>query len=173
MRTRSLLSLLCLISLLAVAAGADAKDLRKRFALGFNNQFSPVAAISAKFTLPAARPTTNVQIQVLGGVALFRARAANNDQFFAGARMLFTFLAEDNLNLYAGGGAGYAGFSDGARAIRVHPVVGVEFFFFGLENLGFSGELGVNVDIGTSPVTSVDLSTAAGSFGAVGVHYYF
>lgn len=172
MRTRLLLLPICALLAFSATSTASAKDLRGRFALGFNNQFSPVAAISAKFTLPAKQPTVNVQIQVLGGVALFRART-NNDQFFAGGRMLFTFLAEDNLNLYAGGGAGYVGFDDGARAIRVHPVVGVEFFFFGLENLGFSGEFGVNVDIGTTPVTNVDISTVAGSFGAVGVHYYF
>jgi len=172
MRTRTLLLSTVLLLAVSLALPATAKDLRGRFALGFNNQFSPVATASAKFTLPAKTPTTNIQIQVLGGVAVFRARS-NNDQFFAGARMLFTFLAEDNLNLYAGGGGGFAGFDDGTKAIRVQPVVGTEFFFFGLENLGFSAEFGVNVDIGVLPVTSVDVSTTSGAFGAVGIHYYF
>ena len=90
--------------------------------------------------------------------------------------MLFAFLAEDNLNLYAGVGAGYAGFDDGSRAVRAQPALGVEFFLFGLENLGLSAEFGVNVDVGISS-SGIDVTTGAGpdasSFAAIGVHYYF
>ncbi len=172
MPSRHLLWLPALFALTLAALPADAKDLRGRFAFGFNNQLSPVTGASIKYTFPAKEPTVNIAIQGIAGIALFNARA-NNDQFFAGFRMLFTFIAEDNLNVYAGGGAGYAGFDDGSRAIRAQPVVGVEFFFFGLENLGFSTEFGVNIDVGIAPKTGLDVSTASGSFAAVGVHYYF
>ena len=172
MHHRESLLLLVAVALLMAAVPADAKDLRGRFAFGFNNQLSPVTGASIKYTFPAPQPTVNIQIQGIAGIALFNARALN-DKFFAGFRMLFTFIAEDNLNVYAGTGAGYAGFDDGSRAIRAQPVVGVEFFFFGLENLGFSTEFGVNLDIGVAPRTALDVSTASGSFAAVGVHYYF
>ncbi len=175
MRTRSILCLFAAVLLTTAALDASAKDLRGRFAIGFCNQLSPVTAASVKFTFPARHATVNVQLQGMAGFALFNARTSN-DQFFAGARMLFTFLAEDNLNLYAGGGAGYVRFDDGTKAVRAQPLVGLEFFFFGLENLGFSAELGLSVDIGLS-TSGVDLGTGAGpdaaSFGGLGIHYYF
>ena len=174
MRMRSLLVLLLLLALAPI--GASAKDLRGRFAVGFTNQLSPMTSASVKFTFPAKQPTVNIQLQGIAGMALYRARSSN-DQFFAGFRMLFCFIAEDNLNVYAGVGAGYAGFSDGSRAVRGQPAVGLEFFLFGLENLGISAEFGVNIDVGVSPSSGVDVTTGVGpdasSFGAVGLHYYF
>ena len=171
MRKHTLIGLF-VVACLLVAAPASAKDLRGRFALGFNNQFGPMTSASLKFTLPAKQPTVNIQLQLVAGAALFKARNYN-DQYFGGLRMLFTFVAEDNLNLYAGGGGGYVGFSDATNAVRIQPVMGTEFFFFGLENLGISAEFGVNVDIGVGSTSGLDVSTAAGSFGAVGMHYYF
>jgi hypothetical protein len=175
MRTRTILCLIAIAVLATAAVDASAKDLRGRFAIGFTNQLSPVTAASVKYTFPAKHPTVNIQVQAMAGFALFNARTSN-DQFFAGARMLFTFLAEDNLNLYAGGGAGYVRFDDGTKAVRAQPLIGLEFFFFGLENLGFSAELGLNVDIGLS-TAGVDIGTGAGpdagSFGGIGIHYYF
>jgi len=170
-------SILVLLLLLCMAPlGASAKDLRGRFAVGFTNQLSPMTSASVKFTFPAKQPTVNVQLQGIAGMALYRARS-NNDQFFAGFRLLLSFIAEDNLNVYAGVGAGYAGFSDGSRAVRGQPAVGIEFFLFGLENLGLSAEFGVNVDVGISPSSGIDVGTGVGpdasSFGAVGLHYYF
>ncbi len=174
MRMRSILVLLLLLCMAPL--GASAKDLRGRFAVGFTNQLSPMTSASVKFTFPAKQPTVNVQLQGIAGMALYRARS-NNDQFFAGFRLLLSFIAEDNLNVYAGVGAGYAGFSDGSRAVRGQPAVGIEFFLFGLENLGLSAEFGVNVDVGISPSSGIDVGTGVGpdasSFGAVGLHYYF
>jgi len=176
MHKRPLLLLLALALLLGAASGATAKDLRGRFAVGFTNQLSPLTSASVKFTFGAKKPTVCIQLQGIAGIALYRARS-NNDEFFAGFRMLFTFIAEDNLNVYAGIGAGYAGFDDGSRAVRTQPAVGIEFFLFGLENLGFSAEFGANLDIGISPNSGLDVTTGSGpdaaSFGAVGVHYYF
>jgi len=123
--------------------------------------------LSAKITLPAKEPTVNVQIQGLVGFSIL---ARQNNTFFAGARTLFTVIAEDNLNVYGGVGAGWARFDATESALRVQPVLGVEFFFFGLENLGFSIEGGLTVDVGTS---GVDFMTSSGLFSAAGVHYYF
>lgn len=176
MRKRSLLISIVIALLLGGVTSASAKDLRGRFAVGFTNQLSPLTSASIKFTFGAKNPTVCVQLQGIAGIALYRART-NNDQFFAGFRMLLTFIAEDNLNVYAGVGAGYAGFDDGSRAVRTQPAIGIEFFLFGLENLGLSAEFGVNLDIGISPSSGLDVTTGSGpnaaSFGAVGVHYYF
>lgn len=172
MRTRLLVLATLLTLSIACVGPAEAKDLRGRLAFGFNNQLSPVTSASIKYTLPAKQAAVNIQMQVIAGLAIYNARTIN-DQFFAGFRMLFPIIAEDNLNVYVGGGGGYAGFQDASRAIRLQPVAGVEFFFFGIENLGFSTEFGVNVDIGLSPTVGVDVSTSAGSYAAVGIHYYF
>ena len=176
MRTRSIFCLSLLLLIGSWTLDASAKELRGRFAVGFTNQLSPLTSVSVKYTFPAKQPTVNIQLQGIAGMALYRARSSN-DQFFAGFRMLFGLIAEDNLNVYAGVGAGYAGFSDGSRAVRGQPAVGIEFFFFGLENLGFSAEFGVNIDVGISPSSGVDVTTGVGpdasSFGALGLHYYF
>jgi len=165
-RTSRFLLLAACLSLL-FAAPAEAKDLRKRFGLGFTTQFSPVSSLSAKITLPAPNPTINIQIQALVGFAIL---AKQNNTFFAGGRFLYTFIAEDNLNVYGGIGVGWVRWDAIEQAVRIQPVVGVEFFFFGLENLGISAEGGVTVDAGTA---GVDVMTSSGNFLGAGVHYYF
>ncbi len=144
----------------------EAKDLRNRFGIGFNNQFSPVANLSVKYGFPAKSPTINIQLQ---GVFGFAFADSAETRLFGGGRLLFTLIAEDNLNVYLGAGAGYARFSDGSGALRIQPVAGVEFFFFGLDNLGICAEFGVNLDLAAG---SLDVSTTSGSFAGVGLHYY-
>lgn len=163
---RRLLPLLVILTLL-VPSAASAKDLRRKLGVGFNNNFSSVTSLSFKIGLPTAKETVNVQIQALAGFAL-----ANDvdTRLFVGARVLLPFVAEDNLNVYGGIGGGYARFHDQAQAARLQAVLGVEFFMFGIERLGFSAEFGVNVDIGPG---IVDVATTSGTGASVGVHYYF
>jgi hypothetical protein len=152
------------LALLLLLAPAHAKDLRSHLGLGFNQQFGTVSAISARYGLPAGKPTTNVQIEADVG---FDLSAVTDPKFFAGGRLLYAVVAEDNMNLYLGAGAGYA--VDGpAGVVRLQPAVGAQFFFFGLENLGFSVEWGVNVDLGASWAVKT-----VGTAPSVGVHYYF
>ncbi len=162
-----LLKLLTLLLLLTLPATVQAKDLRKRVGVGFNNNFSSLTSISGKFGLPTPRETINVQMQVLVG---FSVLTNQDNRFFAGGRVLLPILAEDNLNLYAGVGGGYVRFHDDAQAARLQAVLGVEFFLFGLENLGISAEFGLNLDIGDG---TLDLETTSGTGAAVGAHYYF
>lgn len=153
-----------LLALLLVSAPADAKDLRSRFGIGFHQQFGSVTALSARYGLPTGKPTSNVQIEVDVGADL---AALTEPRFFAGGRLLYSVVAEDNMNLYLGAGGGYV--VDGPDGVvRLQPVAGAEFFFFGLENLGFSVEWGVNVDLGAAWAVKT-----VGSAPAVGVHYYF
>ena len=153
-------------------------DLRKRFGLGFNNNFSSFTSLSVKFGMPTPKPTVNIQVQGLVGFSFSALAQADSDdqaepgvdQFFAGGRLLLPILSEDNLNVYGGVGAGYVRQADARQLLRAQAVVGVEFFFFGLENLGCSAELGVVLDISPG---QVDIETTAGSSASVGVHYYF
>lgn len=153
-----------LLALLLVSAPADAKDLRSRLGIGLHEQFGSVTALSARYGLPTGKPTSNVQIEVDLGADL---ASTMDPKFFAGGRLLFSVVAEDNMNLYLGAGAGYV--VDGpAGVVRLQPVAGAEFFFFGLENLGFSVEWGVNVDLGSAWAVQT-----IGSSPGVAAHYYF
>jgi hypothetical protein len=156
------------LALLLLAPGdAGAKDLRERFAIGFNNNFSSLTSLSVKVGLPAEKETLNFQLQGLVGFAIL---ADEDNRFFAGGRLILPILAEDNLNLYGAVGGGYVRFHDNLSAARVQAVLGVEFFFFGLENLGVSAEFGLNLDVAPG---RLDFTTTSGTSAAVGVHYYF
>ena len=159
---------------------AQARDLRGRFALGFNNNFSSFSSLSVKIGMPTPRPTLNIQAQALVGFSISAVAGEevdsgsdDVDQFFAGGRLLLPILAEDNLNLYGGIGAGYVRQKNAEgplHRLRAQAVVGVEFFFFGLENLGFSAEFGLKLDLSPG---QVDVETSSGSAASVGIHYYF
>ena len=152
-----------LLSLLMVNE-AEAKDLRSRIGVGYANQLPHIDALSVKLGVPTAGPAVNVQVQGLLGLSLLD---DTDDAMFAGGRVLYGVVAEDNMNLYAIGGAGY--FQNGARAgLRLQPAVGAEFFPFGLENLGFSLEWGLTFDFAGGR----DLYTT-GSGAGLGVHYWF
>jgi len=167
------LSVVTVVSLLACAlvvtapGEASAKDLRKRIGIGFNNNFSTLTSVSVKVGMPTNRETINLQVQALVGFSIF---AKSDDLFFAGGRVLLPILAEDNLNLYGAVGGGYVRSHDASNGARVQAVLGVEFFLFGIENLGLSAEFGVNLDIIGG---AVDIETTSGTAASVGVHYYF
>lgn len=149
---------------LCLTGTAHAKDLRQRVGVGYSNQLPHIDALSVKVGLPTQDPSVNVQVQGLFGVSLLD---ETDDAMFAGGRLLYGVVAEDNMNLYAIGGAGF--FMNGARrGLRLQPALGAEFFLFGLENLGFSLEWGLTVDMAGGR----DLYTV-GSGAGLGVHYWF
>jgi len=153
-----------LLALLLSASSADAKDLRSRLGVGFHQQFGSVTTLSARYGLPMPKPTQSLQLEADVG---FDFTDGDPAAFFAGGRALYGVVAEDNLNLYLGAGAGYA-VSGTSGFVRLQPAVGAEFFLFGLENLGFSVEWGVTIDLGAE--------TGVSTFGTApnaAVHYYF
>ena len=163
---RSLSSLL-LLAPLAMPGVAQAKDLRNRVAVGANAHLGSIPALSVRYGLPTPDPAINVQLEVSAG---FSAYGDLGSQAVAGGRLLYGVVAEDNMNLFLGAGAGVlsqtaSGATD--TAVRVQPVMGADFFLFGLENLGFTAEWGLNIDLGSS--SGAATSAALGG----GVHYWF
>ena len=85
---------------------------------------------------------------------------------FYGARVLYGVLAEDNMNLFVAGGAG--GLTNGDNnTVRLQPSMGTDFFLFGLDNLGFTIEWGLNLDLGQHSRVKTTANMAAGA------HYWF
>lgn len=155
--------------LLVLAAGllappVQAADHRGRFGFGFHAGLGSIPAISARYALPTSSPSINAQIELDGGVDTGTGEGLS---LVAGGRFLYGVVAEDNLSLYVAGGAAYVAAPD-TYSIRIQPALGAEFFFFGLENLGFGLEWGFNIDVGES----FRLQTFGGAPAAT-VHYWF
>ena len=80
---------------------------------------------------------------------------------------MFSTVVEDNMNFYVGAGAGYV-MQDGQEVVRLQPLASVDFFLFGLDNLGFTTAFGLDLDVGgDSP--GIATTTAA----LAGVTYWF
>ncbi len=158
-----LLPLLATSTLLTQSA--DAKDLRGRFGAGFNQQFGHVSALSVRYALPTASHAVNVQLE--GNFGLDTATEVSDTRYvFSGGRLLYGFVAEDNMTLFAAGGLGILTQSE-SNTVRIQPSMGADFFLFGLDNLGFTVEWGLNLDTGGSP--GLETTAAMGA----GVHYWF
>ncbi len=163
---RHLLPAAAVCAALLAAPAAQAKDLRNRFAVGFNNQFGHAASLSARYGLPWNDEAINLQLEILAGVDL-DSDDTTTDAVSAGARLLYALVAEDNMNLYAAAGLGWVSY-DGAAAVRLQPGLSAQFFLFGLENLGFSADWGLSIDLGTPSAISSFTSVPG-----MGLHYYF
>ncbi|MFH1464566.1 MAG: hypothetical protein ABIO70_09270 [Pseudomonadota bacterium] len=165
MRHAPLAALLCSALLLAAPA-AQAKDLRNRFGVGFTEQIGGFPSIALRYGLPMPNEVMNLQVELAAGF-LADGDATTTDGVSGGARLLYALVAEDNMNLYAEAGLGWNSI-EGANALRIQPGLGVQFFFFGLENLGISADWGICIDLG-KPTGIATWSSAPG----LGLHYYF
>jgi hypothetical protein len=163
---RHLLSGLVTAAALLAAPAVQAKDLRNRVGVGFNNQFGQAASLSARYGLPMPDQVINLQLEVLAGVDI-ASGSDTTDAVSAGARLLYGLVAEDNMNLYAAAGLGWVSYGE-TSAVRVQPGLSAQFFLFGLENLGFSADWGLSIDLG-NPVALSSFTSAPG----MGLHYYF
>lgn len=155
---------------LALPGSAEAKDLRNRFGIGFDSQLGEIPAASVKYTFPASDKAINIAVEALAGLKM---PATGDTGVLAGGRFLYTVLAEDQMNLFVGLGGFYVGSNtlDGQfQGFRGQTLLGAEFFLYGLDNLGLTLQVGVNVDLGDE-VPGV--STTASSLGGLGLHYYF
>jgi hypothetical protein len=160
-------ALLSFSALLVAARPAEAKDLRGRVGVGFDNQFGDISALSVRYCLPMPEPALNFQIEGAFGFEKFD---PDQDDFppvyFGGGRLHYGVVAEDNMNLTVSGGLGVL--SDGdQQSLRAEAMMGAQFFLFGLENLGFIAEWGLHFDAGETNSSATDAGMG------VGAHYWF
>lgn len=156
------------LSLLALlATPALAKDLKGNLGVGFNSQLSPqdVDSLSAKYWI-------NNELCVQGILGFRYTDEADEMDF--GGKLHFKIKDEANLHVDAIAGVGFAyvnpdrGSSDTATWLSAG--MGIEYFFSGLPNLGFSTEVGMTImdyDDDTA------IGTTADTFVGAGIHYYF
>ncbi len=169
MRRQHAAALLVFAATATWAPQAQAKDLRNRAGLGFNNQFgqySSLTALSVRYGLPMPDPAINIQVELDFGLTAVNFDYVVNG-FFTGGRVLYAFVVEDNMNLYGAIGSGLT-MTENDVYVQIDPGLGVEFFLFGLENLGFAAEWGLTIALGDP----TGISTFAASPG-MGLHYYF
>lgn len=151
--------------LLCLAPLAQAKDLTNRLGIGFKNQFAiDVPSIAAQYY-----PGPELGLAAVVGVDTIK----NNSKFGAMVKVNRVVFQEDNLNFYLGAGAGLltletAGTTESGFQLLAYG--GAEFFFAGLENLGFSMEFGPSV---TSLASQVRFNTFGDSPLRAGITFYF
>ena len=162
---KCILIISCVWVLLAPAGFA--KDLKGNLGAGFNSQLSPqgVDSLSAKYWI-------NNELCVQGLLGFRYTDEA--DEMDIGGKVHFKIKDEENLHVDVIAGIGFAyvnpdqGSSD--TATWMSGGMGIEYFFSGLPNLGFSTEIGLTImdyDDNTS------FGTTADTFVGAGIHYYF
>ena len=159
-------ALVCLATLfIFFGVSAQAKDMSNRLGVGYKNQFS--------FNLPA------IAVQYYPGAELGLAAVVGVDtqqgasRFGAMLKLNRIVFSEDNLNFYMGIGAGLVSLETAGTnqsGFQLMAYGGAEFFFAGLENLGFSFEFGPSV---TSMSSQVRFSTFGDSPLRAGITFYF
>lgn len=166
------LIIVILTSLMAMvlATPVMAKDLTNRLGVGYTNEFSQ--------ELPslAARYYPNPDLGLSASLGVDTQEDQSKFGFMVKVyRIIFT---EDNLNFYMGSGAGLisyeesngAGGSDNNSGFELTGFAGAEFFFPGLDSLGFSFEVGIGV---TSVSSEVRFRTIGHHPLQAGVAFYF
>ena len=163
------LKMLCaLILILGVLAGpAFAKDLKGNLGIGFNSQFNTQGgdSLSGKYWI-----NNELAVQALLGFYY----SDTSDELDLGGKVYFKINDEENLHVDAIAGLGLSrvdpdnGSTETATWFNVG--IGIEYFFSGLPNLGFSTEVGLSL-IDDDDDTS--FGTTADSFVGAGIHYYF
>lgn len=157
------LNLLSLFFLGAISS--QAKDLTNRLGVGYSDNFH--------VTLPslAVRYYPNPQLGVSASLGVDTKE--NDSKFGFMARIYRIIFMEDNLNFYMGAGAGLISQETQASnnsGFELAGFAGAEFFFTGLDSLGFTFEMGV-------AVSSVASETRFRTFGdhpiKGGIIFYF
>ena len=150
-----------------LAGHALAKDLKGNLGIGFNSQFSPqdVDSLSAKYWI-----NNELAVQGLLGFNY----SDTSDELDIGGKVYFKIKDEENLHVDAIAGLGFArvdpdkGSTETAKWLSVS--IGIEYFFNGLPNLGFSTEVGLTM---TDYDDDTSFGTTGDSFVGAGIHYYF
>ncbi|PWU15877.1 MAG: organic solvent tolerance protein [Bdellovibrio sp.] len=143
---------------------ASAKDLSSRLGLGYRNAFPfSLSAIALQFY-----PSSDFGLLGAIGVDTLDNNSAFGVQF--GVRKIV--FKEEHLNFFMGGTASLLTKEQNAvksSGYELAAVGGCEFFFAGLENLGFNFETGMAV----TSLDKVRFRTLGDSFIRSGIIFYF
>lgn len=148
-----------------MAAGSvSAKDLTSRLGVGIKNNTS--------FDLPSLGAVyyPSADLGLTGGVGIDTQKDESRFTLNAGLRRIL--FREDNMNFYFGGQAGLINYETVGKkesGFELNAFFGGEFFFTGLESLGFSFEGGV----GVASLENVRLRTFADHPFRAGITFYF
>lgn len=151
---------------------ASAKDLTNRLGVGYADQFGVTNGLPSL----AVRYFPNPDVGIAGQLGIDTQEDASKFGFLAKVyRIIFT---EDNMNFYMGAGAGIVseersddnGNINNESGFELSGYVGGEWFFSGLDSLGFSFEAGIGV---TSIDSEVRFRTIADSPVKAGITFYF
>ncbi|MEJ2095857.1 MAG: hypothetical protein P8Y38_01670 [Deltaproteobacteria bacterium] len=167
MKVAKIIAIVACCVLAFTTVNGFAKDLKGSLGIGFNSQLSPqgVDSISAKYWF-------NNEL-CLQGLVGFR-YTDDVDETDIGAKINFKIKDEENLHVDAIVGIGFAHVNpdegDSDTATWMSGGVGIEYFFSGLPNLGFSTEVGLTV---LDYDNDTAFGTSADTFVGAGIHYYF
>ena len=104
---------------------AQAKDLDSRVGVGVNNWFASQAAVSFRYALPVSVPEQETQVEAVVG---FSTDPSSPSALTVGGRVLYAVVVEDNLNVFAGGGAGFL-MLNGTGALRLQLIMVFSIFY--------------------------------------------
>lgn len=153
-----------IVAILFSSAGF-AKDLTHRFGLGLKNNTAENLPSVAGVYFPS------VDVAFTGGFGLDTKKDYSKLQAHVGFRKII--FTENNLNFYAGAQLGLVNFEnplDGKQSgFEVLGVFGVEFFFQGLENVGFTFEAGM----AANTLKDASVRTVADDPTRAGIIFYF
>lgn len=119
---------------------AFAVDLANRLGVGYTNPLSEdLPSITARYY-----PNSRTGLSLAVGVDTEN----ENSKFGVLAKLYRIIFTENNMNFYVGGGAGLLSVEvagENSSGFELMGFLGGEFFFTGLENLGFTFEAGVGI----------------------------
>ncbi len=137
---KRILFLLIFSATLFIGPSAFAVDLANRLGVGYSDQLSEeLPALTVQYY-----PNSRTGFSLAVGVNTKN----DNSAFGALAKLYRIVFTEDNMNFYIGGGAGMLSIETAGQnnsGFELMGFLGGEFFFSGLENLGFTFEAGVGI----------------------------
>ena len=149
---------------------AHAKDLSETtVGVGVNNWYNnDIPALSVRTVLPLSSQSESSlgQLHVEGLMGLSTDPSSRTKTFVAG-RVLTAVVVEDNLNVLAGGGAGF-GWVNQSAVLQFQPALEVQYFLFGLEYLSFESGVGMDISLGAGENSARTSGKLLGGF-----HYWF
>ena len=164
-RTISLIAIL-IFSTLLISNSAYSKELTSRLGVGYSNQFG-----SAELPSIAVRYYSSSRFGL--GASLGIDTEKDNSKFGFLAKIFRIIFVEDNMNFYMGSAVGVTSNEVAGKnnsGFELTGFVGGEYFFTGLDSLGFSFEAGIGV---TSVSSQVRFRTIGDSPLKAGITFYF